>query len=379
MSILLVDDEAESLSHLEGILFNAGYLDTVSLDSSSVLLEYLTFPEQAKSVDLILLNIVLNDTDGFETVKKIKNQPHLSNIPIIFIAAVEDKNKLVEILDIGGDDYIANPLNTMELLARIRVALRLKKELDWHIEYDKKINQELVLAASIQRSLLSEPLQNEEIKIVASYEPSYNLAGDMYYWQKKSDHRYMIVLFDMMGKGISAALVCMFISSIFRETITNIDDPILVTEKMNQYMALLNTRKDSIPFYFTGIYLTIDTSTQTIEYVNAGHPSFYVKIDNEDAFPLASNTTAIGFFNEIVVTKNSIHYKENFQIILFTDGVFEAVDSDDLKIEEKIQQACNHIWPISNNLFDEILTTEQQKHHADDMCIVLIQSATCSS
>ncbi|MBQ0141129.1 MAG: SpoIIE family protein phosphatase [Kurthia sp.] len=375
MSILLVDDEVDSLNHLKEILVSEGYLDTVNLNSSTALLEYLNFTDQAKHVDLILLDIVLSEIDGIETVKRIKNQPHLNSIPIIFIAAFEDKNKLAEVLNIGGDDYISKPFNQEELLARIRVALRLKKELDWHIEYDKKINQELVLAASIQRSLLSAPVQNNEIKISAAYKPSYNLAGDMYYWQKKSDHSYTIVLFDMMGKGISAALVCMFISSIFRETITNIDDPIIVIEKMNQYMALLNTQKDAIPFYFTGIYLTVDTATHTIEYVNAGHPSFYVKIDNQEAFPVMSNTTAIGFFNDIVVTKNIIHYEEYFQIILFTDGVFEAVDSNDLVIEEKIQLACDRIWPITTNLFDEILTPEQQNHHDDDMCIILIQSA----
>ncbi|WP_420910188.1 PP2C family protein-serine/threonine phosphatase, partial [Lysinibacillus fusiformis] len=85
---------------------------------------------------------------------------------------------------------------------RMRVALGLKAELDWHTQHDKKIQYELDLATHVQRSLLSPPLNEKDIRIEVSYLPSSNLAGDMYYWYKIDDHRYAIILLDMMGHGI---------------------------------------------------------------------------------------------------------------------------------------------------------------------------------
>ncbi|MFC7686725.1 SpoIIE family protein phosphatase [Ureibacillus sp. GCM10028918] len=376
MTILLVDDNKVNLFVIEKILNNVGYNDCVSLTSAQELFDYLQLDAPnsiSKNVDLILLDIMMPEIDGIEACRIIKANNRYKDIPIIFVTALDDKNKLAEALDMGGMDYITKPIDKVELLARIRAALRLKAELDWHTQHEKKIQYELDLATNVQRSLLSPPLKEKNIQLEVSYLPSFNLAGDMYYWHKISEHRYAVILLDMMGHGISASLLCMFISSVLREAIKQIVDPVDVVKELNRYMAQLHNEKESIPYYFTAIYLVIDTEAKTIEYVNAGHPHGYVYLDEEHIIPLNQGSCAIGFFDEIKVEKQIIHYQKEAQIILFTDGLLEAIAPDEFEAEERIKNLTQQTWSGSEMLLDELLPKEKQQNQPDDMCLVLLK------
>jgi len=371
-----VDDNKVNLFVIEKILSNEGYNDCTSLTSAQELFDYLQVDEPnapTKRVDLILLDIMMPEIDGIEACKVIKANERYKDIPIIFVTALDDKNKLAEALDIGGIDYITKPIDKIELLARIRVALRLKAELDWHTQHEKKIQFELDLATNVQRSLLSPPLKEKNIQVEVSYLPSFNLAGDMYYWHKINDHRYAVILLDMMGHGISASLLCMFISSVLREAIKQIVDPVEVVKELNRYMAQLHKEKESVPYYFTAIYLVIDTEVKTIEYVNAGHPHGYVYLDEMKVTPLNQGSCAIGFFDEIKVEKQVIQYQKEAQIVLYTDGLLEAIAPNEFEAEERIKTLKQQKWTYSQELLDELLPREKQSNQPDDMCLVLLK------
>ena len=377
MTILLVDDNQVNLFVIEKILKNAGYDNCVSLASAYELFDYLQLDVKnptGNSVDLILLDIMMPEIDGIEACKRIKQSERFKDIQIIFVTALEDKNKLAEALDIGGVDYITKPINKIELLARIRVALRLKAELDWHTQQEKKIQYELDLATHVQRSLLSPPLNENNIQIAVSYLPSSNLAGDMYYWHKINDHRYAVILLDMMGHGISAALVCMFISSVLREAVKQLIEPELVIKELNRYMTLLRNGNEDNLYYFTAIYLVIDTEQKTVEYVNAGHPSGYALLDEKTLVPLNQGSCAVGFFDEIEVKKQRIQYEQDIQIILFTDGVLEAMGSCEIESEKHLQTLTSTKWDYTQCLIDNLLSKEKQDNQPDDMCILMIQA-----
>ena len=376
MTILLVDDNKVNLFVIEKILNSEGYHDCMSLTSAHELFDYLQLDapkSYAKHVDLILLDIMMPEIDGIEACKVIKANDRYKDIPIIFVTALDDKNKLAQALDLGGIDYITKPIDKVELVARIRVALRLKAELDWHTQHEKKIQYELDLATNVQRSLLSPPLRENNLQVEVSYLPSFNLAGDMYYWHKINDHRYAVILLDMMGHGISASLLCMFISSVLREAIKQIIDPADVVKELNRYMAQLHNEKESIPYYFTAIYLVIDTEQKTIEYVNAGHPHGYVNVDGENIVPLNQGSCAIGFFEDIKVEKQIIRYEKEAQIILFTDGLLEAVTPNEFEAEERIKNLAQQKWNCSQKLLDALIPKEKQSNQPDDMCLVLLK------
>ncbi|TCJ80547.1 UNVERIFIED_ORG: sigma-B regulation protein RsbU (phosphoserine phosphatase) [Bacillus cereus] len=377
MSILIVDDNPVNIFVIEKILKQAGYQDLVSLNSAQELFEYIHFGKDSSrhnEIDLILLDIMMPEIDGLEVCRRLQKEEKFKDIPIIFVTALEDANKLAEALDIGAMDYITKPINKVELLARMRVALRLKSELNWHKEQEENLRNELDLATQVQRNLLSSPLREDHIKIEASYLPSFKLAGDMYYWYKIDENRYGIILLDVMGHGISASLVCMFISSVLRESIKCLIDPELVIKDLNKYMTLLHNENDNIPYYFTAIYLVVDTEKGTIEYVNAGHPSGYVLVDEENVVELNRGSCAVGFFDEIKVEKTVIPFEKNAQIVLFTDGVLEAIANDEFESEEKLRAFTERKWGDLEEEIAGFYKEEQKKAQSDDMCLIMIQT-----
>ncbi|MCI4056626.1 fused response regulator/phosphatase [Bacillus cereus] len=377
MSILIVDDNPVNIFVIEKILKQAGYQDLVSLNSAQELFEYIHFGKDSSrhnEIDLILLDIMMPEIDGLEVCRRLQKEEKFKDIPIIFVTALEDANKLAEALDMGAMDYITKPINKVELLARMRVALRLKSELNWHKEQEENLRNELDLATQVQRNLLSNPLREENIKIEASYLPSFKLAGDMYYWYKIDENRYGIILLDVMGHGVSASLVCMFISSVLRETIKCLIDPELVMKDLNKYMTLLHNENDNIPYYFTAIYLVVNTEDRTIEYVNAGHPSGYVLVDETNVVELNRGSCAVGFFDELKVEKTVIPFEKNAQIVLFTDGVLEAIASDEFEAEEKLRTFTERKWGELEEEIEGFYKEEQKEAQSDDMCLIMIQA-----
>ncbi|MFZ7943212.1 PP2C family protein-serine/threonine phosphatase [Neobacillus sp. 19] len=375
MKIIIVDDNKTNLMIVGKILQMAGYKRLVPMTSAMELYDYLQLdnpnpPEH--DIDLILMDLMMPEIDGMEACRRILSHEHYKDLPIIFVTAMGDSNKMAEAMDAGALDYVMKPINKIELLARIRSVLRLKVEKDMRKERDKRIQYEMDLAKQVQLSVLSDPLKEEDVTISAVYKPSFELAGDLYAWYKISPHRYGIILLDMMGHGISSSLVCMYIYSALKDSITEIGDPEAVLKELNRRMDQLHI--DSlINYYFTAIYMVLDTEKQTIEYVNAGHPPGIVIVDDEVKL-LEEGCCAVGFFDEIEVTKGVIPYKKDARILLYTDGLSESLEEEYEDVEGMLVNCMREDGMDDPGvLFQNLkLSTERLDAQKDDICLVMI-------
>jgi len=379
MGILIVDDNQVNLFVIENILKRAGYKDYLSFTSANEMFTYLHNDNSASTkmpVDIILMDIMMPEIDGIEACRTLQTIPHLKDIPVIFVTALEDSNKVAEALDAGGLDYVMKPINKTELLARIRVVLRLKQEKDKNKKQAEKIKNQLDLSQQVQNSLLSEPIIEDNFVVKASYIPAYKLAGDMYYWYKIDKSRYAVILLDMMGHGISASLVCMFISSVLRDSIRGCADPEFVISELNRWMYALNLRNQQIPYYFTAIYLVIDTDEKSMEYVNAGHPAGFALIDEGEVVELSNRTCALGFFEKVDVKKTTITYKDSVQIMLYTDGVVETIEKVGMNQYPQFIKSASKFWDLPNipEPINLVLPDDMRQEASDDMCVVMIQA-----
>jgi signal transduction histidine kinase len=124
-SILVVDDIKENLTVLGSILKQSGYRIALA-DNGAVAIDF----ARKREPDLILLDVMMPDMDGYETCQIIKKNPKIANIPIIFITARSDMESTVKGFDLGAVDYIVKPFNRKELLARVQTHLSLKKAQD---------------------------------------------------------------------------------------------------------------------------------------------------------------------------------------------------------------------------------------------------------
>jgi phosphoserine phosphatase RsbU/P len=133
MQILVIDDSEDSRDLTEGALLSAGYTDIVSAASGWEALKILDVGrtgDERSTVDIVLLDIVMPEMDGVEACARIRNDPRYTDLPIIMVTALDDMDSLSNAFVAGATDYITKPVNRIELVARVRAALRLKQELD---------------------------------------------------------------------------------------------------------------------------------------------------------------------------------------------------------------------------------------------------------
>ncbi|MFD7524041.1 SpoIIE family protein phosphatase [Paenibacillus chitinolyticus] len=376
MSIMIVDDNPVNLIVIEKILKSAGYSNMHRASSAMELFDMLKIDNPSSSdlqIDLILMDLMMPEIDGIEACKKMQQIEELKDIPIIIITAMGDSIKLAEALEAGAIDYVTKPINKIELVARIKSALRLKYEKDWHKENDNRIRSELQLAKNVQSSVLSLPIETKKIRIEAYYNPSYELAGDLYNWYPIDEDRYGVMLLDIMGHGISSSLVCMFISSVLRDTITKFVTPELVIAELNRYMNRLHNDQNHLNYYFTAIYMLVDTKNKTIDYVNAGHPPGFLMNDSGEAIPLANGTCAVGFFEEMDIKPGRITYTGKSRILLYTDGLLEEIEEAETELPTRLISAVQQKGDMGlHAVVDELLDEEVQNNHMDDICLIWI-------
>jgi PAS domain S-box-containing protein len=129
-SILIVDDLPANLLILEKILKRNGY-ETRVVHTGLLALQ----SARSKPPDLILMDVVMPEMDGFETCAELKKDPSLADIPVLFISGHNETLDKVRAFSAGGVDYVTRPFETEELLARIATHLKLfqlQRELDQH-------------------------------------------------------------------------------------------------------------------------------------------------------------------------------------------------------------------------------------------------------
>jgi sigma-B regulation protein RsbU (phosphoserine phosphatase) len=184
MAILIVDDSPDQHLLLRSILTKAGHDEIVAADSAQEAFTALNLDGTHVSinVDLILMDVLMPGIDGVTACRRIKQQAHLRDIPIIMVTSQNDLNNLREAFSAGAMDYINKPVNAVELLARVSSALTLKNEMDCRKEREEELcrsNEEL------QRALREVKVLRGLIPICASCKKIRNDGG---FWQQLEEY-----------------------------------------------------------------------------------------------------------------------------------------------------------------------------------------------
>lgn len=116
--VLVVDDSIDTIHMLNDVLENEKFTVLVALEGTQAL----TITQNMRP-DIILLDAIMPNMDGFETCKRLKQNPQLADVPIIFMTGLSDSEHIVKGLGAGGVDYVTKPIKVDELLARMRVHL----------------------------------------------------------------------------------------------------------------------------------------------------------------------------------------------------------------------------------------------------------------
>lgn len=316
--ILIVDDTPANLKLLSQILSNEGYKIRVALNGSQAL----TSVDLAQP-DLILLDIKMPDMNGFEVCRQLKANSKTSQIPVIFISALNDLQDKLQGFHVGGLDYISKPFQIEEVLARVKSHLYIRKAQKILQSNNERMQRELNLAWHLQLNFLPQKLVNiPGWQFSAVLQPARETSGDFYDLFKLPDNRVVFLIADVVDKGVAAALLMVLAWSLLRERISEFPDhPEKVFFDVNQ--RILSILKD---LEFVTVFLGIlDPGSGKLIYANAGHnPPLWFQDGRKMPKQLGRTGLPLGVSEDLGWYQSEILIKPDDVLLVYTDGVTEA-------------------------------------------------------
>ncbi|MBM7660025.1 sigma-B regulation protein RsbU (phosphoserine phosphatase) [Bacillus mesophilus] len=238
-------------------------------------------------------------------------------------------------------------------------------------EYQEKIKIELDLAKSIQNMATSIPISNGHLQIETYYKSSSDLSGDIFGCYQIDEQRYGIIILDVMGHGISSALITMSLRSLYQSLVSKgvpVDE---VIQELDNYLHVLFENNSELMHFSTVLCLVIDTDKQEIEYINAGHPTAIMQGNNKTNYDFSSSVPPIGLVKGINFMSTKCLYEKGSRLLLYTDGVLELIPLHELRQLVKI----NKHEPLSilkEKIIQNLKLKEEYNDHIDDQCFILI-------
>ena len=322
LKILIVEDMVVNVDVLMETLGD-DYEISVATDGETAL-----ETAEIEPPDLILLDVMMPGIDGFETCRRLKENPETQRIPVIFITAKSETDDIIKGFQVGGVDYIPKPFQQDEVLARVRTHLQLealKRQQEKHAQELKRSHQELLEYASlVQKGFLpEEPPQILGFDFAAQTFPAIEVGGDFYDFIKVGENRLGLLLGDVAGKGVSAALFMARLVSDFRYISLIDPNPASVMNRLNK---LLCERTENRMFA-TAIFLLLDVKSKKLRICNAGHHYMLIRRGDREILEVGK---AGGI--PLGIAENASYIEEEAQlfsgdvVFLYSDGVVEPMN-----------------------------------------------------
>lgn len=277
---------------------------------------------ETKRLDLILLDVMLPDINGYDICKKLKNDPRWQAVPIIMITALDDRDSLFEGLQSGADEFLTKPVDGHELNIRVRNLLKLRQlTADLH-KRNQQLENELQLAGILQQTFLPDKLP--EIigcQVEVLYQPSVYIGGDFYAFLPLSDGRWGIFIADVKGHGAASAMLTATLKDNLDKLSYYWVEPakLLTTLNKQLYQFFGHIRDD---FFIMATYVIVDGVKGWISYASAGQcPP--VLVDKNTMTPLDSaGGLPLGVFGQSAYENQTLVFPSGAELFLYTDGIF---------------------------------------------------------
>lgn len=340
--ILVVDDIAQNISIL-GRILKKDYEVQAALNGEDAI----RLAQGDEPPDLILLDIMMPEMDGYEVCRRLKNNPRTADIPIIFVTAKSTTDDEAYGLKLGAVDYISKPYQIPIIRARVINQLELLQARRTAQDALQKLSSELESMNELQQSILpSREYKTADIFAQGIYIPSGLASGDYFDFLPLENQGLRCVVADVSGHGARAAFIMAMVRTVFHfiETRT-IPLTELVSNLNKQLMQALGDHGDFITIFIADIL----PDKEIIEYVSAGHcPAFFR--DDRGLREIEATGTIVGMFETDFVSK-TIDIQGEWQLLIYTDGIYEcALENSDIFGYENFKKLCSRL--MEDNDFD---------------------------
>jgi phosphoserine phosphatase RsbU/P len=309
--VLIIDDEIINVETLAWMLREAGF-EALRAGSG---------PEGRKIAareqpDLIILDIMMPGESGFATCATLTADPATTDIPIIFISGLDDMENKVKGLKIGAVDYVTKPFAREEVLARVKIHIRLRRGLRAVLaEQAAKLAQ----IRDAQQSILVAPGDMPEARFAVRYVPALEAGGDFYDVFPWTEAMMGYFVADISGHDLGASFVTASLKALLRQNTGPLYTPVETLKNINSVLAtLLRDGK-----HLTAALLCVNRARKRLTLVNGGHPApIYVGADGQPGL-LEAEGDVLGVFEAVHFGSLERTVAPGDRIFLYTDGLVE--------------------------------------------------------
>src|SRR6266481_2730397 len=314
--VLVVDDAPANLQVVRSIL-----KDDFKIRVATSGAKALELVKEKPQPDLILLDVTMPEMDGYEVCGVLKATPDARDIPVIFLTGKTEAGDETKGFEVGAVDYIHKPFSPAVVKARVRTHLVLRDSRELLARQLLYLNNELEMARKIQLSILPQKTPKiSGLEINAHYIPMSSVAGDFYDFIVVDEKRVGILVADVSGHGLAAALIASMLQVALAAQFAHASDPGRVLGGLNR--SLYGKFQEH---FVTAVYVFVDLESKTVRYAGAGHPPFLLwRASAQTTLEMEENGLPLGLFPNANFAVGEIQVEPGDKAVLFTDGIVET-------------------------------------------------------
>ncbi len=312
----------------------------------------------------------------YKRLHTIKEDNHAYLRLFDIVIPVFHKNNPISYALIGGikdKDDIYNKIQFITTITNIiAVAIENKRLFKKQIKQER-LNKELELAKEFQEMLIPENIPKSDFyEVDTFYKPHFNIGGDYIDFMKFSEERFAVVIADISGKGVAAALLMSNFQAMLQSLIFQYRDLETFVFALNQAVYRITKSDKFITFFIA----EVDIQARTLKYINAGHcpPLIY---NNGELEMLKTGSTVIGAFENLpFLQEHTFSLAKDALLFCFTDGLVDLRDDKgNFFDEERVKEFMLKNRKLSANKFNSALVEQLEEfkgeeEYVDDIAIL---------
>lgn len=293
-------------------------------------LEALSILYNNPDIEIILSDINMPEMDGLTLLAKV-NEMRNSALRVIMVSAYGDMKNIREAMNNGAFDFATKPIDMDDLsltiekaIAQINFVHESQKE---HAQLES-LKNDLTTAHDIQQYILPRvfppfPEDIDKVDVYASMGAAKDIGGDFYDFFRIDDDHIALVIADVCGKGIPAALFMAVSRTIIRSKGMQGCSAAECMTESNRLLAAYSVGN----MFVTVFYAIYNTKTGFVSYSNAGHnPPHLLRRDGTVSELPISKNTIMGVFDDLEYQEDTLQLEQGDVLVMFTDGVTEATN-----------------------------------------------------
>lgn len=291
--VLLVDDEVYNLKLLDMLLKLEGYV-TLAAENGVMALSL----AEEHQPDIILLDVMMPDMDGFEVAQQLKSNPLTSNIPIIMVSSLDDRGSRLRALDAGASEFITKPVDRAELKVRVKNLIKIKEYDDFLVKHKRVLNEQIDTRSA--EELLHE-LQVHQVEL----EMQNETLRDAHAFLELSRDRYLD-LYDFAPIGYLSLTADGLISKInlTGAALLGVERKNLLSHNFSQFVAPQDA--DNWYLYFHNIFHHGNKQRCELVLKRNGNSLFHAQLDALKVSVASAGRQSASDTGEIIVTFSDV-------------------------------------------------------------------------